>query len=309
MSYGWLTIEKNPTWRGIQRVRQLTTLVVVGKKAMQMFCSLPGLGKTETVLKVFKEFNLPPHYCSPLSAGTFCTDLWQHRNRPYFLDDCDILARSEPCANIGKMAWGPQRLVVCPLTKAIQQNEDRRLADSDKYNPNIPPPTFRVGQKHGVIWNTNKDFTDPRAVAGEMAADFAALVSRGLDPFKVPGEPQSVFDYTVWMILAGMLRRHPQGDFRNDRGGFRLAIQQEVLDFMCTHGRRLKEISPRMAYKLAAARRDDPSWEQAWEEQLAPKALWQGLMLPDDLPRLWSPAMKYEQERALEPPEGDAVTH
>jgi hypothetical protein len=140
-----------------------------------------------------------------------------------------------------------------------------------------------------------------------MAADFAALVSRGLDPFRIPGEPQSVFDYTVWMILDGMLRRHPQGDFRNDRGGFKLAIQQEVLDFICTQGRRLKEISPRMAYKLAAARRDDPSWEQAWEEQLKPKALWHGLILPDDPPRLLSPSLKRAQMQTPEPPEADAV--
>lgn len=52
-------------------------------------------------------------------------------------------------------------------------------------------------------------------------------------------EPQSVFDYTVWMILDGMLRRHPQGDLRNDRGGFKLTIQQAVLDFICTYGGRL----------------------------------------------------------------------
>jgi hypothetical protein len=263
-----------------------------------------GLGKTETVLEVFKEYNLPPHYCSPRDPGTFCSDLWMHRDRAYFLDDCDRLARSEPCANVGKMTWGPQRLVVCPLTKAIQQNEERRLNDDDKYNPNIPPPSFRVGPKHGVIWNSNKNFADPTTIANEMAADFAALVSRGLDPLWIPSEPQSVFDYTVWMILDGMLRRHPQGDFRNDRGGFKLAVQQEVLDFICTHGQRLKEISPRMAWKLAAARRDDPSWEDAWTEQLAPNPLWNGLILPDDPPHLLSPAMKHAQRQPPASPLG-----
>jgi hypothetical protein len=227
-----------------------------------------------------------------------------HRDRAYFLDDCDRLARSEPCANVGKMTWGPQRLVVCPLTKAIQQNEERRLNDDDKYNPNIPPPSFRVGPKHGVIWNSNKNFADPTTIANEMAADFAALVSRGLDPLWIPSEPQSVFDYTVWMILDGMLRRHPQGDFRNDRGGFKLAVQQEVLDFICTHGQRLKEISPRMAWKLAAARRDDPSWEDAWTEQLAPNPLWNGLILPDDPPHLLSPAMKHAQRQPPASPVG-----
>jgi hypothetical protein len=58
-----------------------------------------------------------------------------------------------------------------------------------------------------------------------------------------------------------------------------------------------------MAYKLATACRDDPSWQDAWEEQLAPKALWHGLILPDDPPRLLSPAMKRAQERPASAPE------
>jgi hypothetical protein len=31
----WINIETNPTWRGIQRVRQLTRLVITGKKPLQ----------------------------------------------------------------------------------------------------------------------------------------------------------------------------------------------------------------------------------------------------------------------------------
>jgi hypothetical protein len=227
--YGWQNIERNPTFRGIKRVRELTILVVTGKKALQMFCSLPGIGKTETVLEVFAEYNLEPHYSSPSNPTEFCYDLWLHKDRPYFLDDCDRLARSEPCANVGKMVWGPQRLVVVPGSRVIQLNEQHRLDDSDKYNPNIPPPTFRVGPNHGVIWNSNKDFTNPATVAKELTADFAALVSRGLDPYLVPGDPQSVFDYTVYMILEGMLRRHPQADFRNNRGGFKLVRNPLIL--------------------------------------------------------------------------------
>jgi hypothetical protein len=53
----WKDIERNPTERGMRRLRQLAILVVTGKKQLQMFCSIPGLGKTETVLEVLAEHN------------------------------------------------------------------------------------------------------------------------------------------------------------------------------------------------------------------------------------------------------------
>src|SRR5690348_4579791 len=118
----WQDIERNATHRGILRVRQLAELVVTGKKQLQMFCSIAGLGKTETVLEVFAEHNHEPHYCSPTSPEGYCRDLWQHKNKPYFLDDSDRLARSEPCANIAKMAYGPQRLVIVPTSERILKN-------------------------------------------------------------------------------------------------------------------------------------------------------------------------------------------
>ena len=78
-------------------------------------------------------------------------------------------------------------------------------------NPRIPPPTFRVGPNHGVRWNSNKDFTNPATVTKELVADFAALVSRGLDPYLIASDPQSVFDYTVYMILDSDAAATPAG--------------------------------------------------------------------------------------------------
>jgi hypothetical protein len=287
----WTDIENNATFRGMRRVRQLATLVVTGKRQLQMFCSIPGLGKTETVLEVFSENGLTPHYSSPTSAEGLCQDLWRHRDAPYFLDDCDRLARSEPCANIAKMAYGPQRLVVVPLSLKIQKNEEHRLNDSHHYNANVPPPTFRLGPRHGLLWNSNKNFTLPEMVTKEMAADFAALVSRGLDPYWIPDRPQDVFDYTIWMVVNGMLRRHRQGG-RPEEGGFKLQHQQEVLGFLSQNARRLPEVTPRMAWKLAMTRRHDPEWEQGWRELLLPHVRWPTIELPDNVPLLISPKMR-----------------
>lgn len=288
----WTNIEQNRTWRAMRRMRELAELVVTGKKPMQMFCSPPGLGKSETVLAIMARHGIKPHYSAPSTIHGFCQDLWRYKDDIYFLDDCDNLARDEKLANVAKMAWGPQRIVVVPNSLRIQRNEDWRLKGDDRYDPETPPPTFGLGGRHGMIWCSNKNFTDPVVVGREMRTDFAALVSRGLDPLWIPADPQSVLDYTIWMIVDGMLRRHPQLDHRGDRGGFKLVHQQEVLDFLCTHARRLKEISPRMAFKLAKARRDDPHYEEAWGEQLAEHALYPGLILPDEPPKLISPTMK-----------------
>lgn len=65
----WQNFEANPTWRGMQRVRQLAMLVLTGKKPLQMFCSIAGLGKTETVLEEMASHNIEPHYCSPDQPG------------------------------------------------------------------------------------------------------------------------------------------------------------------------------------------------------------------------------------------------
>ncbi len=297
----WTDTEKNATFRGMRRVRQLATLVVTGKKQLQMFCSIAGLGKTETVLEVFSENDLTPHYSSPTSAEGLCQDLWLHRDAPYFLDDCDRLARSEPCANIAKMAYGPQRLVVVPLSLKIQKNEEHRLNDSHHYNANVPPPTFKLGPRHGLLWNSNKNFTLPEMVTKEMAADFAAQVSRGLDPYWIPDRPQDVFDYTIWMVMNGMLRRHRQGG-RSEEGGFKLQHQQEVLAFLCQNARRLPEVTPRMAWKLAMTRRHDPEWEQGWRELLLPHVRWP-IELPDNVPLLISPKMR--RAEAPEPPSSE----
>jgi hypothetical protein len=288
-----MNIERNKTWQAIQRVRSATELVLTGKMRLKMFCSDPGLGKTETVLQMMKKHAVEPHYSSPTSPNAFCYDLWKHRNSTYFLDDVDILARSEPCANIAKMALGPQNLVICPATKEIQRNEERRLSGSDYYNPNIPPPTFKLGPMFGLLWNSNKNFTDSKVIAKEMVQDFKALVSRGLDPLWIPSDPQSVFDYTLWLLVAdNMLGKHRQGSKDGINGGFSLEHTNDVIRFFCDNARRLKEISPRMAWKLAKARRTDPYYADAWKEQLADTTLYPALVLPEVIPLRVPPSTK-----------------
>ena len=298
-------IELNATWQALERVRHLTELVLTGKRSMQMFCSIPGMGKTEIVSRCMKKHGLTPHYSSPQNASALCRDLWTYRDSPYLLDDIDNLARSEPCANVMKMAFGAQKLVICPVTNIILKNEEYRHAPHPKYapnipeteeyrlqrhpkfNPNIPEPTFRLGPRARLIWSSNKNFADPNIIGKDMAADFAALVSRGLDPLWIPHEPQDLFDYTLYMVVEkGMLRGHPIGS-DGSKGGFSTAIVDEVLRFWCEHASRLKEISLRAIWKLANSRRNDPGYEAAWQATLDPKAKW-NIELPDEIPQVGS---------------------
>jgi transposase len=307
----WRKVEDNDTWCAMQRVREIAELVVDGKKQMQAFCSIPGLGKTENVLSVMDAKGQKPRYSSPTNAAALCADLWSHRNSPYLLEDCDKLAQSAACASVAKMAWGPTRMVVVPQSLIVQRNERWRISADERYDPTIPPPTFRVGPKHGMIWTTNTNFTNPKVIREEMAADFAALVSRGLDPIWIPAESQDVLNYTLYMIVAdGMLRRHRHmatGHGNDGGGGFKLVEQQDVLNFLCTHARRLKEVTPRMAVRLAQMRRTDPNWQRAFMGMLAPEIVHPRLILPDEPPKLTLLVRPHHQSEEGKPPTQDRV--
>jgi hypothetical protein len=282
----FLEPERNKIVRAFERVYTLTEMTFTGKKTLQMFCSVAGMGKTEAIRRVMKKLGIEPHYASPSTAIGLCMDLWQHRNGAYFTDDCDTLARSLACSNIAKMAFGAQRLVVCPTTKEIQRNEARRIDDDDDYDPTIPPPTFKLESLFGMVWNSNQNYTDPKIVSADMAPHFQALVSRGLDPLWIPNDPQSTFDYVLYMIVGkGMLRGHRIGETNGTNGGFNLDTQNAVIHFLCKNALRLKEITPRMAHKLAMSRRNDPDWEQAWKEQLLVKPAHK-IELPERIPHV-----------------------
>jgi hypothetical protein len=268
------TIEKCATWQDIQRVWRLTELVLTGKRTMQMFCSSPGLGKTEIHRRSMKKFDVEPHRSAPASAAAYCEEIWNHRNSCFLFDDVDILARSE-IANVTKGAWGSEHRVIVPNTTVIRRNEEYRLQGHEKYNPKVPPPTFIVGPKSCLLSDSNKNYSDPEVIRKESRADFAALVSKGLSPFWIRNEPQDLFDYCLWMVAAdGMLRSHPVGT-NGDQGGFSAAIQNEVIKFLIENATRLREISPRAVHGLAMSRRLEPEhYLSAWQQTLLPEARW-----------------------------------
>jgi hypothetical protein len=253
----WTDIENNPTWRDVKRMERRLDAVLRGHLRMAMFCSKPGIGKTEMVERAIRKagFEVAPQ--NPISAIALCSAMWQHRTGVFYLDDADILARNEAMLNIAKSAW-EKGVVVCPYSRRLQTNEQRRQLGKP-HDPTLPPLTFKFSQP--LIWNSNRNFASERVRAQmKVKPDFEALMNRGLDPLWINSEPRNVCLYTVWMIVRGQILRNM---------GLSLTQQQEVLSYFCSHAALVPNPSLRMAVRLAKMIREMPhrnEYRSHWED-------------------------------------------
>jgi hypothetical protein len=277
-------ILKNPTYRAMRRAEELVELCACGNRMMIMLCSDPGMGKTEIVAQVLRRNHVDHHNLSPGTTASFVDALWVHRNSLLWIDDCEALAHDLVALSIGKSFWGASAICISPSSKRIDLNELRRIGEAKgEYDPTIAPPEFRRGPNHALVWCTNHNYSDPTKLPKRIATDFAALISKGLDPLWIPSDPQHCFDYTIWMVLNGMLRRHPLVG-QQGSGGFSLEIAQASLDFFIEKYRWLPEVTPRIVTKLATARRTDPHWQDEWERMASGGYKRGPLELPEDRP-------------------------
>jgi len=208
----WFDTDHNPTFRTMQRVIELTTLCGTNVQLMQMFGSIAGLGKSETVAQVLTKLELDYVYGNPNTVPGFCDLLWKAKNRGLLIDDSEGLVKNPALLGIAKMWYGATGVCVCPNNRIYSDNESYRTSDVPakraKYNKRIPPPTFSRGPLHFMLALTNHDYSDPLNVPAACRVDFAALDSRGLDPLWIPTEPQDLYYYTIGMVMTGMLKRH-----------------------------------------------------------------------------------------------------
>src|SRR5262249_27393770 len=121
-------------------------------------------------------------------------------------------------------------------TVASISNQARK-EQGKTFDRNIPPPTFKI--KAGLVWLSNKNFTDESVINSEMVPHFRAMVSRGLDPIWIDSSnPQNMFDYTLWLDIEQRLLIH-QDQAPNKKQ------HDDGLDWWVTNRHRLREISPR----------------------------------------------------------------
>jgi hypothetical protein len=220
--------------------------VITGSKPMQMICSDPGLGKSQAVEEECRKAGIKASHVTPTNVASFVKELYDHRNKPVAIfDDCDRLLRSETCANIAKMAFGPQRMVIHNTVEA-RKNEQRRKNGDPKYDSGIPPQRFHFRAK--LIWCSNLNFSDPAIIKSHMKPHFQALVSRGLHPIWIDSSNiEELFEYVIWLgTEGGMLNKK----------GMSKSVSEEAMNWFITNRNRLQEISPRQLLHVATIIRD-----------------------------------------------------
>lgn len=233
--------EENKIRAQLDIARTAIRAVTLGSKRMQLLCSASGIGKTILVLEELRRAAIRVQYVCPTSASSLVRELYHHRNQPIiFLDDCDKLFRSETVANIAKMAFGPQSLVIYPSVEAIK-NAACKASGSPKYDPTIPPVRFPFRGK--LIWCSNLNLTDEKIIAEKMLPHFRALLSRGLDPIWIDtSDSVELFEYVVWLATeGGMLNKE----------GFSRAASEEAVNWFIRNRNRVKELSPRQIVRAA----------------------------------------------------------
>ena len=294
----WERTDTNPTWRGMNIMkRQVDELLnpknTNGEPVGRMFCSGPGLGKTEIVAHAIKKFDVSVKFLTPKSAYGLAQVLWLNRNKVIVIDDSDELPKDNEAMNIAKNAWGASRRVVSPSTSHIQRNYDFKLTGAvhpsgykkgeEMYNPSIPDPEFTMGPKHRVIWLSNLNYEDFQStLRAAQQAVFSGVASR-VPPRWINSEPQNAFDYSIWMVVVGdMLRNHPMAG----TGGFKLDVAQDVLNFFCTKAPYLQELSPRFVNRLAIIRQRERDWQMEFAEMVSEKVRYPGLILPQQVPQI-----------------------
>lgn len=196
-----------------------------------------GLGKSYTVEQAVQAYD--PEGKKSIIAKGFVrpTGLYlllheyRHPGNVIVLDDADSIFSDQDALNILKAA--------CDTTKKrqISWRAETRMVDADG------EPIDRTFEYNGtIIFITNKDFDAEIAKGGRGAEHFEALVSRS---HYVECDMHTIRDYIVrirQVVDAGMLR---------DQKGLDKYGEKVVVDFIETNASRLRELTLRMALKLA----------------------------------------------------------
>lgn len=196
-----------------------------------------GLGKSYTVEQAIKEYDPEGHKTIIAKGFVRPTGLYmllheyRHPGNVIVLDDADSIFADQDALNILKAA--------CDTTKErmISWRAETKMVDADG------DPIDRMFEYKGtIIFITNKDFDAEIAKGGRGAEHFEALVSRS---HYVECDMHTVRDYLVrikQVVALGMLKHQKGLDARGEK---------TVVDFIMANADKLRELTLRMALKLA----------------------------------------------------------
>jgi hypothetical protein len=279
----YLDIENNPTFLGMREmrevlkdmaryclairkandltlpreVRQLHLAEAKQHTRLAMFCSRTGLGRRRILRKA--GLKLPPNELVPANVPALTYETWKLVRNGWDvapIDDADRLMRSDSMIGVMKGGWNKDDPTInCHVTERIRTNEKYRRDGSDKYDPDVPPPSFPYTL--ATPWFANKNLATKSGLAEHTHQDFDALLARGLHPRGIDSHPRNVFFYVLWMIERGNL-------FVSIN--LTLAEAEETLAAYMDAALRLKHPNPNLtlAVNLAQARKN-PEYKTLWK--------------------------------------------
>ena len=230
-------------------LHEMTRATIEGNIRAMIVTGPPGVGKSYGITEELEKMNLfrdiggqKARYQVVKGAmtalGLYCK-LYEFSDKGNILvfDDCDSILQDELSLNILKAALDSGK------KRRIFWNTDSRKLDNDGI-----PNSFDF---HGsVIFVTNIKFENIRSK--KMRDHLEALESRCHYLDLTLDTQRDKFLRIEQIAETGALFK----DYKFDDGG------EEVLEFMKTHKDRLREISLRMAVKIADLRKSTPRWKQ-----------------------------------------------
>lgn len=204
-----------------------------------------GLGKSYTVEQAVRAYD-PAERKSIIAKGFvrptglyLLLHEYQHEGCVIVLDDADSIFSDQDALNLLKAA--------CDTTKrrVLSWRAETKMTDADG-----EPVDREFEFKGTIIFITNIDFDAQIAKGGRGAEHYEALVSRS---HYVDCDMHSKRDYIVrikQVVRAGMLRHQK---------GLSSVGEKTVVDFIEENADNLRELTLRMALKLADVYKMDPS--------------------------------------------------
>jgi hypothetical protein len=204
-----------------------------------------GLGKSFAVERAVRNYD-PEEVKSVIAKGFvrptglyLLLHQFRHKGCVIVLDDADSIFADQDALNLLKAACDTTR------RRILSWRSETKMTDVDG------EPVDREFEFEGtIIFITNIDFDAQIAKGGRGAEHFEALVSRS---HYVDCDMHSIRDYIVrirQVVRGGMLR---------DVKGLNVHGERIVMDFIEENASRLRELTLRMALKLADVYKMDPS--------------------------------------------------
>lgn len=203
-----------------------------------------GLGKSFTIEQALKNYDPTGSRTTIAKGFVRSTGLYlllheyRHKGNVIVMDDADSIFNDQDALNLLKAA--------CDTTKDrwISWRAETKMVNADG------DPVDREFEFNGtLIFITNKDFDAEIQKGGKMAEHFEALVSRS---HYVDCSMHTIRDYIVrikQVVESGMLREHKGLDHLGER---------TVVEFIENNASKLRELTLRMALKLADVYKMDP---------------------------------------------------